>query len=91
MLVETDSEDIPGGLVLVPLSLESSRLGQLNHVGFVGTFGPVLRTVREKLAASAPEHFTVEFGVKLGGESDHTGEGNRRGKPEDHDDVGSGR
>lgn len=30
---------------------------------------PVLRTVREKLAASAPEHFTVEFGVKLGGET----------------------
>jgi len=25
--------------------------------------------VKEKLVASAPEHFTVEFGVKLGGET----------------------
>jgi hypothetical protein len=30
---------------------------------------PVLRTVKDKLVASAPEHFTVEFGVKLGGET----------------------
>ena len=30
---------------------------------------PVLRTVRDKLVASAPEHFSVEFGVKLGGET----------------------
>jgi hypothetical protein len=29
----------------------------------------VLRTVKDKLIASAPEHFTVEFGVKLGGET----------------------
>jgi hypothetical protein len=25
--------------------------------------------VRDKLVASTPEHFTVEFGVKLGGET----------------------
>lgn len=25
--------------------------------------------IKEKLAATTPEHFTVEFGVKLGGES----------------------
>ena len=30
---------------------------------------PVLRTVKDKLVAAAPEHFTVEFGVKLGGET----------------------
>ena len=29
----------------------------------------MLRTVKDKLVACAPEHFTVEFGVKLGGES----------------------
>jgi hypothetical protein len=28
-----------------------------------------LRTLKDKLVASAPEHFTVEFGVKLGGET----------------------
>jgi Trypsin-co-occurring domain 1 len=28
-----------------------------------------LKTVKDKLVASAPEHFTVEFGVKLGGEA----------------------
>ena len=30
---------------------------------------PVLRTLEDKLVASAPEHFTVEFGVNLGGET----------------------
>jgi hypothetical protein len=30
---------------------------------------PVLRTVKGKLVVSAPEHFTVEFGARLGGET----------------------
>ena len=29
----------------------------------------MLRTVKDKLVTAAPEHFTVEFGVKLGGET----------------------
>ena len=70
VLVETDSEDIPGGLVLASsepgraaATATRSLSASLEHLE------PVLRTVKEKLAASAPEHFTVEFGVKLGGES----------------------
>ena len=30
---------------------------------------PMLRTVKDRLVASMPDHFTVEFGVKLGGET----------------------
>ena len=30
---------------------------------------PVLQTVKDKLAAYAPEHFSDKFGVKLGGET----------------------
>ena len=70
VLVETDSGDIPGGLVLAAsepgraaATATRSLSASLEHLE------PVLRTVKEKLAASAPEHFTVEFGVKLGGES----------------------
>jgi hypothetical protein len=38
-----------------------------------------------------PEHFTVEFGVKLGGETGIIlAKGDGGGEPEDHDDVGSG-
>jgi hypothetical protein len=29
----------------------------------------MLRTVRDRLVVSTPDHFTVEFGVKLGGET----------------------
>jgi hypothetical protein len=29
----------------------------------------MLRTVKDQLMASMPDHFTVEFGVKLGGET----------------------
>jgi Trypsin-co-occurring domain 1 len=30
---------------------------------------PMLRTVKDRLVACTPDHFTVEFGVKLGGET----------------------
>lgn len=70
VLVETDSGDVPGGLVLASpepgkaaVTATRSLSASLEHLE------PVLRTVREKLAATAPEHFMVEFGVKLGGES----------------------
>jgi len=70
VLVETDSEDIPGGLVLAsPEPGKAAATAAKSLSASLEHLGPVLRTVREKLAASAPEHFTVEFGVKLGGES----------------------
>jgi len=29
----------------------------------------MLRTIKDRLVASSPDHFSVEFGVKLGGET----------------------
>ncbi len=69
VLVETDRENIPGGLTLA-----SSEPGQAaaratrSLSESLEQLEPVLRTVKDKLVAAAPEHFTVEFGVKLGGE-----------------------
>jgi Trypsin-co-occurring domain 1 len=70
VLVETDSEDIPGGLVLAsPEPGKAAATATRSLSASLEHLEPVLRTVKEKLAASAPAHFTVEFGVKLGGES----------------------
>jgi hypothetical protein len=70
VLVETDSEDIPGGLVLAsPEPGKAAAIATKSLAASLEHLEPVLRTLKEKLAASTPEHFTVEFGVKLGGES----------------------
>lgn len=70
VLVETDSDDIPGGLVLAsPEPGKAAATATKSLSASLEHLEPVLRTMKEKLAASAPEHFTVEFGVKLGGES----------------------
>lgn len=70
VLVEADSGEIPGGLVLA--SVEPGRAAATASRSLAASLEhlePVLRTVKDKLVASAPEHFTVEFGVKLGGET----------------------
>lgn len=68
VLVEVDTGDVPGGLV--PASpTERGQVAARSLASSLEQLEPMLRTVREKLAASAPEHFTVEFGVKLGGET----------------------
>ncbi len=70
VLVEADRSDIPGGL-----GLASAEPGQAvaratqSLSASLERLEPVLRTVKDKLVAAAPEHFTVEFGVKLGGET----------------------
>ena len=70
VLVEADNEDIPSGLVLAsPEPGRAAATATRSLSTSLEHLEPVLRTVKEKLAASAPEHFTVEFGVKLGGES----------------------
>lgn len=70
ILVETDSGDIPGGLVLAsPEPGKAAATAARSLSASLEELEPVLRTVKEKLAASAPKHFTVEFGVKLGGET----------------------
>jgi hypothetical protein len=70
VLVETDSSDIPGGLVLAsPEPGKAAATAVRSLSSSLEELEPVLRTVKEKLAASAPKNFTVEFGVKLGGET----------------------
>ena len=70
VLVEVDRGDIPGGLTLAsPDPGQAAAVATRSLSASLEKLEPVLWTVKDKLAASAPEHFTVEFGVKLGGET----------------------
>jgi len=70
ILVESDRADIPGGLTLAsPEPGQAAAKAARSLSASLDQLEPVLRTVKDKLVASAPEHFTVEFGVKLGGET----------------------
>jgi Trypsin-co-occurring domain 1 len=70
VLVESDRADIPGGLTLAsPEPGQAAAKAARSLSASLEQLEPVLRTVKDKLVASAPEHFTVEFGVKLGGET----------------------
>ena len=70
VLVEADRGDIPGGLTLAsPEPGQAAARAAQSLSASLEQLEPVLRTVKDKLVAAAPEHFTVEFGVKLGGET----------------------
>ena len=70
VLVESDRQDIAGGLTLAsPEPGQAAARASRSLAASLEQLEPVLRTVKDKLVASAPEHFTVEFGVKLGGET----------------------
>jgi hypothetical protein len=70
VLVEVDRGDVPGGLTLAsPDAGKAAATAAHSLSASLEHLEPVLRTVRDKLTAAAPEHFTVEFGVKLGGET----------------------
>lgn len=70
LLVEADRQDIPGGLTLAsPNPGEAAARATRSLADALGQLEPTLRTIKEKLLAHAPDHFTVEFGVKLGGET----------------------
>jgi NTP-dependent ternary system trypsin peptidase co-occuring protein len=70
VLVESDRGEIPGGLALAsPEPGQAAARAARSLSASLEQLEPVLRTVKDKLVASAPEHFTVEFGVKLGGET----------------------
>ena len=69
VLVEADRSDIPGGLALAsPEPGQAAARAARSLSESLEQLEPVLRTVKDKLIAAAPEHLTVEFGVKLGGE-----------------------
>src|SRR5262249_26138228 len=70
VLVESDRNDIAGGLTLAaPEPGQAAAKAARSLAASLEQLEPVLGTVKDKLVASAPEHFTVEFGVKLGGET----------------------
>ena len=71
VLVEADRDDIPGGLTLAARPDPGQAVARASRSlsESLEQLQPVLQTVKDKLVASAPEHFTVEFGVKLGGEA----------------------
>ena len=70
LLVEADRADIPSGLTLAspepggPAAKAAQSLSQS-----LQQLEPMLRTLKDRLVASMPDHFTVEFGVKIGGET----------------------
>ena len=70
LLVEADRDEIAGGLTLAsPKPGQAAAIAAQSLSTSLEQLEPVLRTVKDKLAAAAPEHFTVEFGVKIGGET----------------------
>jgi len=70
VLVEADRSDIAGGLTLAaPDPGQAAVVATRSLSTSLEHLEPMLRTLKDKLVASAPEHFTVEFGVKLGGET----------------------
>jgi Trypsin-co-occurring domain 1 len=70
VLVEADPGEIPGELTLAsPEPGQAAARAARSLSASLEQLEPVLRTVKDKLVKAAPEHFTVEFGVKLGGET----------------------
>ena len=70
VLVEADRADIPGDLVLASSDPGAAAAVATQSLSkSLERLEPLLRTVRDKLAACAPEQCSVEFGVKLGGET----------------------
>jgi hypothetical protein len=70
VLVEADRSDIAGGLTLAsPEPGQAAAIATRSLSASLEQLEPMLRTVKDKLVKAAPEHFTVEFGVKLGGET----------------------
>lgn len=72
VVVEVDRADLPPdeGLTLATpepgkaLATASKTLSES-----LERIEPVLNAVKDKLEAAAPDHFAVEFGIKLGGET----------------------
>ncbi|HEY3692850.1 MAG TPA: CU044_2847 family protein [Pseudonocardiaceae bacterium] len=70
LLVEVDPEDVPGGVKLAPAEQGAAEAKSAQSLSkSLEQLNPVLRTVKEHLVASMPEHYTAEFGVKFGGET----------------------
>jgi hypothetical protein len=70
VVVEADRDAIPGGLTLAsPDAGQAAALATHSISTSFERLQPLLHALKKNLTASAPEHFTVEFGIKLGGET----------------------
>jgi Trypsin-co-occurring domain 1 len=70
LIVEVDDEDIPEDLVLAsPAVGEVAAKATRSLAESLDQLEPLLTAVRERLVASCPDEFAVEFGVKFGGET----------------------
>jgi hypothetical protein len=70
LLVEVDRGDVPGGLVLAsPQPGGAAAKAATTLSDSLTQLEPLLRAVKDRLAAASPDAFSVEFGVKLGGET----------------------
>jgi hypothetical protein len=70
LLVEADRGDIPERLTLASPERGAAAAKAARSLSeSLEQLEPMLRTVKERLLSSMPDHFTVEFGVKLGGET----------------------
>jgi hypothetical protein len=71
LLVEADPELILGGgpTLAAPEAGRAAASATRSLEASLEQLDPLLHAVREKLRAAAPERFSVEFGVKIGGET----------------------
>jgi hypothetical protein len=70
LLVEADPVDVEGGLVLAaPDPGKAAATAIHNFADSLERLQPVLTAIKDRLVASAPQAFSVEFGIKLAGET----------------------
>lgn len=72
VLVEADRADVPSdeGLTLAtPEPGKAVATASTTLSESLERIKPVVNAVKDKLEAAAPDHLTVEFGIKLGGET----------------------
>lgn len=70
LLVEADRQDVPGELTLAAsMPGEAAAKATRSLVESLDQLEPLLSAVKQSLVSSAPDSFSVEFGVKFGGET----------------------
>ncbi len=70
IVVETERGEIPDGLILAsPHPGEVAARAARSVTESLEQLEPLLRTLKQKLSAAGPDDVTVEFGIKLGGET----------------------
>jgi Trypsin-co-occurring domain 1 len=69
LIVEADRGDVRGELVMAAAPGQTAAKAAQTLSDSLGQLQPLLNAVKNQLAASMPDSFTVEFGVKFGGET----------------------